>query len=103
MDKSFRHWTLGAVIAAVVFTIAIWWAGNDNGISGICSTLAAQGTYCGGFRTNFWWLVLAIASAVYLGLYIARVRRILHTASPARDGAGSATAEEHDDVTADPA
>lgn len=79
MDKSFKRWTIWAVVAGIVFICALWWAGNDNGIENVCNALGAQALpYCSANHTaHLWWLVVTVTSGVYLGFYIARVRRLL--------------------------
>ena len=97
-DRSFRHWTIGAALAAITFTCSLWWAGNDNGIESVCSALNAQPlAYCSrNHAAHLWWLLTVLASGVYLGFYIARVRKLLRIATSERKPAdGSMTLRSH--------
>jgi drug/metabolite transporter (DMT)-like permease len=79
MDKSLRRLTIGAVVAAIVFVCAVWWAGNDNGVEQVCNALSTQALpYCSANRTaHLLWLLVAVGCGLYLGFYVVRVRKIL--------------------------
>jgi len=79
MDKTFRRWTTAAVIAAIICLYAVWWAGSTNGADDLCKVLGIQSAqYCvHNSGAHVWWLLVALASLAYLGLYITRVRRLL--------------------------
>jgi drug/metabolite transporter (DMT)-like permease len=84
MDKSLRRFTIWAVVAAIVFVCAVWWAGNDNGVERVCNTLNAQTLpYCSGNHTaHLLWLLVAVGCGLYLGFYVIRVRKILLSSQP---------------------
>lgn len=79
MDKTFRRWTIGAVIAAIICGYSLWWAGSTNGAYDLCNLLGIQTTpYCvHNSDAHIWWLLAAVASLIYLGFYVARVRKLL--------------------------
>jgi hypothetical protein len=79
MDKIFRRWTAGAVIAAIICLYAVWWAGSTNGADDLCKVLGIQSApYClDNSSAHVWCLLVALASLAYLVLYITRVHRML--------------------------
>jgi drug/metabolite transporter (DMT)-like permease len=84
MDKSLRRYTIGAVVAAIIFICAVWWAGNDNGVERVCNALSAQNLpYCSGNHVaHLLWLLVAVGCGVYLGFYVGRVRKALRASQP---------------------
>lgn len=87
MNKSFKRWTTGAVIAVLLGAWSLWWAGSTSGADGLCSAFGLQPVQdCVNNRDAYpWYMLLTIATAVYLGFYIVRVSRILKSPA-ARSG-----------------
>lgn len=101
MDKTFKRWTIGAVIAAIIGAFSLWWAGSTNGIDNVCNMLGVQTTpYCvHASDSHLWYLLLSLAAIIYLGFYVTRVRRQPSQEQRPSDTCGSQAARGQDPHT----
>lgn len=100
MDKNFRRWTVGACFATAFGIYSLWWSGRTGALNDTCNLLGVQETaYCGENNTaHASWLLITLVTFIYMGIYIARVRRLLKAIppqSPAKAGNDNQRGSEH--------